>query len=504
MSRSHQQNGGVRSSGILLHVTSLPGRYGVGDLGPAAVAWVDALARAKQSWWQVLPMSPPGDGDSPYQSYSAFAGNPDLISPDKLVEDGLLDRSDLHVREFRAGLVAYPIVRPFKCELLDNAWARFGRGAARHLHGAFEKFIRSNSHWLDDYALFMALKEASRGLPWTRWPRELADRTSSGLRRSRDRLHAEINRHQFIQFMFFRQLGALRKHAASKGVKIIGDLPMFVSADSADVWANREQFRLDARGRPVVVAGVPPDFFSRSGQRWGNPLYDWRRMQRDGFRWWIARIRSALTQADLLRIDHFRGLEACWEIPAAHTSARRGRWIPSPGAALLRALKEELGGLPFIAEDLGVITPEVERLRDDFGLPGMRVLQFAFGTDAANPFLPHNYSRNTVAYTGTHDNDTTAGWYRSLSRDEKSRVQQYAPGAAHEPSWEMIHLAWSSVADMAIAPVQDILGLGSEARMNVPGTASGNWQWRLPHPVPPAALDRLQHLTELYRRGQIA
>ena len=489
-----------RGSGILLHVTSLPGPYGIGDIGPQAMRWIDDLVRARQTWWQVLPLGPPDAGNSPYQSFSAFAGNPDLISPDGLLADGLIERRDLQRADFRAGQVQYDRVGQFKSRLLDQAWNRFQAGVNKSLRVALERFYAASADWINDFALFMALKEVHSNRPWTAWPRELVARKQSALRQASHELRDRIDRHRFVQFLFFRQWNAVRRHARARQVRIIGDLPMFVSADSADVWANPTQFLLDRSGQPTFVTGVPPDYFSRTGQRWGNPQYNWPAMRRDGFGWWVRRVRSALGQADVLRIDHFRGMDACWHIPASRRTARHGRWVRSPGRQLLSRFRDDLGGLPFIAEDLGLITPSVEKLRDEFALPGMRVLQFAFGGGSENPFLPHNYPRHTVAYTGTHDNDTSTGWYRSLPADEKARARQYAPDIDDDPASAMIRLAWSSVADTVIAPAQDLLGLGSEARMNVPGKATGNWSWRLAKPIDPDAMQRLAQVTETYGR----
>jgi 4-alpha-glucanotransferase len=487
-----------------MHVTSLPGPYGIGDLGPAAQAWVDALAKAKQTWWQVLPLGPPGAGDSPYQCYSAFAGNPNLVSPDALVEEGLVARSDLKVLPSKAGRVDFGRSSGLKRELLDLAWRNFRAGAARKLRGGVERFRSEAAGWLDDFSLFMALREAHPGRSWTQWPKGLVMRRAPALGEARQALREEIDRLQFAQFLFFRQLGRLRVHAKQRGVKLIGDVPMFVSPESADVWANPHLFRLDAQRRPKVVAGVPPDYFSKTGQRWGNPLYNWPAHCRENFRWWVARIRASLGQADLLRIDHFRGFAACWEIPASAPTAQRGRWARSPGDAMLRTFQKELGGLPLIAEDLGLITPDVEALRDAFGLPGMRVLQFAFGGDATNPHLPHNAVPNSIMYTGTHDNDTTAGWWRSAPKDQKAKARRYASGLEKDVAWEMIRLAWASVSDVAITPVQDLLGLGSKARMNTPGKPEGNWAWRLPERAKLArSLEQLAKLTELYGRPVI-
>lgn len=509
-----------RSAGILLHVTSLPGPYGVGDLGPAAYRWVDALARAKQTWWQILPLGPPGAGNSPYQCYSAFAGNPLLISPDLLVKEGLIARP----HRFREGgpfpddRVNYDRVATFKDKLLSEAWQQYLNAAAPHLHRPFAAFRKAQAHWLDDFSLFMALKEAQGGV-WTDWPADLVRRDPAALRAARRSLAHAIGRHQFTQFLFFRQLDALRAYAAEKGVKLIGDLPIFISADSSDVWADPHLFLLDKNHRPRVVAGVPPDYFSETGQRWGNPLYDWAAMERDGYAWWVARLRATLAQVDLVRVDHFRGFEAYWQIPASSPTARKGRWVKGPGRKLFDALGRELGGLPLIAEDLGVITPPVEALRDELGLPGMRVLQFAFGGGTDNPYLPHNYAPNAVAYTGTHDNDTTAGWYATLKPAERTRLHRYAPGLegnrardgskgrtgevnGEDAAWALIRLAWSSVADCAIAPLQDVLGLGGEARMNTPGLPTGNWEWRYAAgQLTRDVLDRLGELTETYGRA---
>jgi 4-alpha-glucanotransferase len=501
----------ARAAGILLHVTSLPGPYGVGDLGPAAFAWVDLLARAGQRWWQTLPLGPPGEGHSPYRCYSAFAGNPDLISPDKLVQSGLLAADDLPATPLPPGRADYPRASARKARLIDLAWERFRnrrQGGQRGLAHAFESFCEHNLAWLDDFALFMALKRNTAGRDWAAWPKAIVRRRPAALADARDELRDAVDRVRFAQFLFFRQLDDLRRYARAKNVRLIGDLPIFVSPESADVWANPHLFRLDRRTRrPTVVAGVPPDYFSATGQRWGNPLYDWRAIRRDHFQWWLDRFRATLRQADLVRIDHFRGFAACWEIPAGRPDAVRGRWAKSPGAELFAAARKALGDLPFIAEDLGLITPDVHALRRHTGLPGMRVLQFAFGDRPDNPFLPHNYDGpRTVCYTGTHDNDTTVGWYRGLRKSERDRVGRYAPGAAARPARALLRLAWSSIAELAIAPAQDVLELGRESRMNVPGKAAGNWRWRLgAMPAETAtgrdAFARLGDLTRQYARS---
>lgn len=498
------QAGGLnrRTAGILLHLTSLPGPYGIGDLGPEACAWVDALARAGQSWWQVLPLGPSGSGNSPYQCFSACAGNPALISPDLLVEEKLVGRSDVEGETFSTDRVEYEKVGAFKQRLIARAWESFKAAPAPELKRAFTQFRKRRGPWLNDFATFMAIRESRGGEQFTRWPKGLLRREPVSLDRAVADLSDAIDRHAFAQFLFFRQLDRLRKYARAKGVGIIGDLPMFVSPDSADVWANPRYFLLDDRLKPKVVAGVPPDYFSKTGQRWGNPLYNWPAMKKDRFSWWVRRVRATLDQCDIIRIDHFRGFDACWQVPASSPTARNGRWARSPGRELLNALEKGIGGLPFIAEDLGLITPGVEKLRDEFTLPGMRVIQFAFGgDDGSNPFLPHNYLRHCVAYTGTHDNDTSAGWFRSLGDAEKRRVDTYAPGAAADAGRALVRLAWESVSNTAIAPVQDLLGLGSDARMNLPGTASGNWRWRMKERLPDDAVDWLGRLTKLCGRA---
>jgi 4-alpha-glucanotransferase len=491
----------ARSAGLLLHPTSLPGRYGIGDLGPAALAWVDALAQARQTWWQVLPLGPTGYGDSPYQATSTFAGNPLLISPDLLVQDGLLRESELSPPNFPAERVDYPAVAAFKRGLLIRAWTNFRGGAAAGLRGPFEEFIVRQARWLDDYALFQALKEAHAGKTWTEWEPGLVQRQPAKMARARQHLGNGIALHQFGQFLFFRQWQHLRQYAHERGVRLIGDLPIFVSADSADVWANPQLFQLDERRRPRVVAGVPPDYFSRTGQLWGNPLYDWEALRASGYSWWVARLQATLELVDLVRLDHFRGFEAYWEIPAGMPTAEVGRWVKAPGADFLRTARSVLGGLPLIAEDLGLITPEVEALRDEFALPGMRILQFAF-SDGKNPYLPHNYVRRTVVYTGTHDNDTTAGWFAALPEHERAYLHRYLPQAsAATVAWDLIRLAWSSVADYAIAPLQDVFALGTEARMNLPGRPEGNWRWRYTADrLTPDVLGRLADLTDTYNR----
>ncbi len=490
-----------RSGGILLHPTSLPGRFGIGDLGPAANAWVRTLAGAGQTWWQFLPLGPPAEEDSPYKCFSAFAGNPMLISPELLIEDGLLEPAQLKGVSFPADRVNYARVVPWKTQLLCIVWERFLGGAASALRTDFEEFRRQESDWLDDFSFFMALREAHDCKPWLNWPRALKMRDPDALREASRALADEVGRHCFLQFLFFRQLESLRQSAHAQGVRFFGDLPIFVALDSADVWAHPHLFLLDSRRRPKVVAGVPPDYFSKTGQLWGNPHYDWPAMRRDGYAWWIARFRAALAQADLVRIDHFRGFAGFWAVPAHHVDARRGRWMQGPGIRLFQSVGRAIGGLPFVAEDLGYITPDVVALRDDLRLPGMKILQFAFGDGPSNTFLPHHYHPNAVVYTGTHDNDTTHAWYESLPAKQAAFVRRYVGCDGDRIVDELIRLAWSSVADRAIVPLQDVLNLGGAARMNVPGKAAGNWRWRATaQQVHPRRLERLAEMTEAYGR----
>ena len=467
-----------RSAGLLLHPTSLPGRHGIGSLGLSAYEWVDFLASAGQRLWQVMPLGPTGYGDSPYQCFSAFAGNPYLIDLDDLVERRLLQASDLAAApELPADRVDYGAVIPFKLAMLTRAFERLQQD--RSQTGDFAEFCASQAYWLDDYALFMALKEAHAGKVWNEWDEGVRRRRPDALNAAKKAHANEVERHKAWQWLFYEQWSKLLSYAHDRAIAVIGDIPIFIAYDSADVWANPDMFYLDENGNPTVVAGVPPDYFSVTGQRWGNPLYRWDRMTADGFRWWIDRFKSTFEFFDIVRVDHFRGFEAYWEIPAEAPTAVEGRWVAGPGQPLFDAIRAALGKLPIIAEDLGVITPEVERLRDDNDLPGMKVLQFAFAGNADDPYLPHNYQRNTVVYTGTHDNDTTRGWYRHISEQEKDRVRRYLARSDESIALELIRLATASVADLAIFPVQDVLDLGSEARMNTPGRPEGNWSWRL-------------------------
>jgi len=491
-----------RHAGLLAHVTSLPSRFGIGDLGPTAHAWIDALAQAGLDGWQILPVGPTGYGDSPYQSFSAFAGNPNLLSPEALLAEGLLTTDDLPPEERFDGSVDYARVISRKGAVTEQAFRRFEEQASPSQREAFEEFCAGQADWLDDLALFLALKEVQNHRSWQDWPDDLRCRRPDVLRHARRNLAPAIRRHQFCQFLFDRQWSALRDHANRRGVQLIGDLPIFVALDSADVWANPHLFLLDADRRPLFQAGVPPDYFSRTGQLWGNPLYNWSVHRETDFAWWTARVRQALRQVDWIRLDHFRGFEAAWHVPAGEKTAQRGEWCPGPGAQLFLSMQRALGPLPFLAEDLGVVTPSVDQLRCQLGFPGMRVLQFAFGGAIEDRFLPHHFEPNTVVYTGTHDNDTTCGWFHSLTESERNFYRQYVPDAGEGPAWELIRLAWSSVATWAIAPLQDFLGLGSAARMNRPGTTEGNWRWRATsRQLAEADWDRLAQLGATYQRG---
>lgn len=491
-----------RTSGVLLHPTSLPGSFGIGDLGPAAYAWVDVLVRSGQSWWQILPLGPTGFGNSPYQAYSAFAGNPLLVSPLSLRDEGLVDEGDWAGAGQPSGRVDFDAETAFKDRLLARAWQNFRCGRGDHLAGDFDEFRRHHGTWLDDYALFMAIKDQQDGSPWIEWPIGLRLRDDAALEKVRRELDASVGLHAFRQFLFFRQWGRLRDYARHRNIRIIGDLPIFVSGDSADVWANPHLFMLDKDRRPRFVAGVPPDYFNSDGQLWGNPLYDWDAMARTGYAWWADRLKASLDLVDVVRLDHFRGFESYWEVPADSPTAKTGRWMKGPGSDLLRTLREAMGGhLPIIAEDLGLITPEVDALRREFDLPGMRVLHFAFGGEPNHMYLPHSYDRRTVVYTGTHDNNTTRGWYLEVAERERDFARRYMARSGDDISWDLIRLAWSSVADLAIVPLQDVLNLGTEARMNFPGKALGNWHWRCEHhQLHGSTLDRLAELTWLYAR----
>jgi 4-alpha-glucanotransferase len=502
-----------RSSGILLHPTSLPGRFGIGDLGPGAHQFVDFLAAAEQRIWQVLPLGPAGYGDSPYQLFSAFAGNPLLISPEQLAVEDLLTLDDLaQTPEFPADEVDYGRVIAFKMALLRAAFERFKTNWEDP--DEFGDFRAMCDRWLPDFALFMALKAAHGGeAVWSRWEPEIAARQRSAMAEWRTRLADEIAFVEFTQYMFARQWRSLQNYAREHGVRMMGDLPIYVAHDSADVWANPDLFQLNEKGDPTVVSGVPPDYFSATGQLWGNPIYRWDRMAETGFHWWIDRVFAATSQVDIVRLDHFRGLQAYWEVPAGETTARNGRWVKGPGAALFVALEEALGELRIVAENLGVITPEVEAIRTEFDFPGMAILQFAFGKDPQAPdFKPHNYPRDRVAYTGTHDNDTTVGWWTSQGagdstrsaediREERDFTLKYLGTDGSEINWVFIRALMASVANTVLFPLQDVLGLGSEARMNTPAVPGGNWRWRFrAETLTPAIAQRLKDMVSTYDR----
>src|SRR5215831_9772905 len=485
-----------RSSGVLLHPTSLPSPYGIGDLGDEARAFIDFLSAAGQTLWQVLPLTPTGYGDSPYQSISAFAGNTLLIDPRGLLADGLLQSSDVPDHPAVSGPVEFHSARALKTLLLDRAFENYRRQNPAAMIFEFNEFCARTAWWLDDYATYQAIKAAGGNQEWSAWNRELAFRETAALANTRETLADEIAKEKFVQFLFYRQWHALRDYARARQVRIIGDVPIFVARDSADVWAHRELFKLHSDGKPTVVAGVPPDYFSETGQLWGNPLYDWEQLRASDFNWWVDRVRWSFELFDIVRVDHFRGFIASWEIPASDTTAQNGRWVETPGRDLFLTLKKRLGDLPIIAENLGVITPEVEELRREFGFPGMRVLQFAFGGDATNDHLPHNHTRDSVVYTGTHDNDTTVGWFTSADQKEHDYCLSYLGTDGREINWDMIRTAMASVANFAVLPLQDLLGFDSAARMNLPASTAGNWAWRLaPGELGEQLGQRLKHMT---------
>lgn len=491
-----------RAGGILAHPTSFPGPHGAGDLGPGAERFFDFLATAGQTLWQTLPLGPTGYGNSPYAGLSAFAGNPTLISPERLIEDGLLTEADIaEPPVFPARRVDYNAATAWKMRLLTNAHARFNEQPHHHLRGAYDEFCGQSAGWLDDFALFMALKNAHEQRSWVEWPQRYAQRQPQAMAEARRALAVPIALHHFAQFIFFRQWARAREEATRRGVRIIGDLAIFVAHDSADVWSHPEYYFLDEAGQPTVVAGVPPDYFSKTGQRWGNPLYRWDALRESGYRWWIDRVRQALRVYDIIRLDHFRGFESYWEVPASSPDAVHGSWKPGPGAGLFQAIRAELGDVPFIAEDLGVITPEVRALQRGLSFPGMRVLQFAFSGSARNHDLPHNYTSNAVVYTGTHDNDTTRGWFTARAGHERAYTLEYLGCEPESVVWAMIRAAYASVARMALVPLQDVLDLGSEARMNYPSQPDGNWEWRYAEgDLTFTHAQRLRKLAELFGR----
>lgn len=499
----------IRTSGVLLHFTSLPSRFGVGDLGPEAHRFAELLARGGQRRWQVLPVGPtePGLGNSPYSSYSAFAGHSLLVSPEALYEDGFINTDELEGAVLpTTGHADFETVTRARQNLLRRAFERAEPGLLDDPE--FCRFLDENGHWLNDFALFMAAKRHFDGAPWTGWPEDLRARREEALRSWGTTLAREILYEKFCQRQFFVQWGRLRGRLAELGLGLVGDAPIYVTLDSADVWSNQRLFKLDGNGRPTVVAGVPPDYFSRTGQRWGNPVYDWEELEAEGFGWWIARLRHNFGLFDQARLDHFRGFAAYWEIPAEEPTAVRGRWVFAPGRAFLSRLRQVVGDIPIIAEDLGVITEDVVELRQDFGLPGMHVLQFCFGDHLAHdPDAPHNQEQSSVVYVGTHDNNTARGWFENeIDAPGKARLFEYLGRRVDgdEVSWALIRLAQACPANLAVVTAQDLLGLGAESRMNTPGLADGNWTWRLlPGQLGPAELDRLGCLTAFYGRDGV-
>jgi len=490
-----------RASGVLLHPTSLPSAFGIGDLGTSAYHFIDFLEQSGQRFWQVLPLTPTGYGNSPYMSFSAIAGNPLLISPELLQKEGLIttDRFD---RPFPTDVVDFDQVIPYKREILAHAYTNFL--SQEHLQQEFEEFCEQEKDWLDDYALFMALAAAHPHQSWHEWEKELAKREPSALAHAKEKFAETIGFHQFQQFYFLRQWQNLRRYANDRHIQIIGDIPIYVSHHSADVWSHPANFALDPEtGAVALMAGVPPDYFSATGQLWGNPIYNWEYMEQDNFSWWIDRFKHLTRRVDWIRIDHFRGFDTYWQVPAGETTAIHGEWKEAPGEKFFTTLQEKLGDLPILAEDLGEIRPEVTILREKFGFPGMRVLVFGFGGDSHNPHLPHHYPENAIVYTGTHDNDTVLGWWLKASDHERSRLMDYyglsQPPLAETVPWLLIRSALASVARLCILPLQDVLGLDNSARMNRPGLGAGNWAWRY-HTIPESVTARLRHLTHLYSR----
>ena len=493
-----------RSSGILLHPTSLPGKYGIGSLGKEAYKFVDFLKKSNQKLWQIFPLGPTGYGDSPYQCFSSFAGNPYLIDFDLLIEQNLLTEEDLKDVNFGENeeYIDYGAIYNQKYPLLRKAYENFKANGNKELKEKLETFKTENSSWLDDYSLYISLKNHFNGLPWNEWEDDIRTRKEAAINKYKAELANEIEYHNFIQFLFFTQWNNVKKYANDNGIKIIGDIPIFVAVDSSDAWANPEIFLFDPELKPVKVAGVPPDYFSATGQLWGNPLYDWDKLKELNYKWWVDRVKANLSTCDIIRIDHFRGFDEYWAVPYGDKTAENGTWCPGPRTDLFNAIKNELGELPIIAEDLGTMTQGVIDLREATGFPGMKILGFAFDSKEENDYLPHTYTKNCVVYTGTHDNDTLIGWFTKANEDDKQFARNYLNSRSdNEIHWDAIRGAWSSVANMAIAPIQDFLGLGSEARINTPGVAAGNWQWRLKDGVLTDELaERIAKLTKVYSR----
>jgi 4-alpha-glucanotransferase len=491
-----------RASGILLHPSSLPGPDGIGDLGPEAFRWVDFLARTGTQFWQILPLGPTGYGDSPYQCFSAFAGNPYLISATVLLDQGLLTKFDLADRPtFPLERVDYGPVIEWKMKILLKSFDNFKKGSSKSIKSAFQIYKDSEREWLEPFVTFMAIKQHHGNVSWSEWPEAYRLRDPKTLENFKTKFGDIIEFQSFLQFIFNQQWQAVKDYAHQKDIRIIGDIPIFVAYDSADVWSNRELFYLDNEGLPEVVAGVPPDYFSETGQLWGNPLYRWEVHQQGGYEWWIKRIQAILHQVDIVRLDHFRGFEAYWEIPFGNKTAVEGKWVTGPGQDFFKIIKRTLGELPIIAEDLGVITDAVKKMRLAFNLPGMKIMQFAFASDPDDDFLPHNYPVNCVAYTGSHDNNTTRGWYENAPERERDFCRRYLARSGDDISWSMIRSLWKSVAAWVLAPMQDFLSLGEWARMNYPGNPSGNWNWRMhPDAISEGLTRRLYETNFLYGR----
>ncbi|MEO1375778.1 MAG: 4-alpha-glucanotransferase [Cyanobacteria bacterium J06635_10] len=500
-----------RASGVLLHPTSLPSKFGIGDLGESAYKFVDFLVSSGQKLWQILPLGPTGYEHSPYtMNFSAFAGNPLMISLEIMLEEGLLTHGELiplEKTESNLQRVDFDAVIPYKTKILQQAYQRFQKSLAETANREFENFCKEQASWLDDYVLFMALLEANDYKAWNFWDPAVARREQNALEAQRDKLKDAISYHKFLQYKFFQQWKKIRTYANDRNIKIVGDISIYVCHNSADVWANPEIFQLDSQTlESAYIAGVPPDYFSATGQLWGNPVYDWDKLEETNFSWWIERFRATLEYVDIVRIDHFRGFEAYWRVPAGEETAINGEWVKGPDKKFFETLGSTLGSLPVMAEDLGIITPEVEELRDTFNFPGMRILQFAFGGEADNPYLPHNYIQNCVVYPGTHDNDTSIGWWKGAGKEEKQHVAKYlgysSPEEVKEINWEFIRMALSSVGDLAILSVQDFLDLGSDGRMNDPSVSAGNWRWRYQsdEQLTPELSRRLLEMTRLYKR----
>jgi len=493
-----------RSSGILLHPTSLHSKYGIGDLGKGAYDFIDFLILSGQNLWQTFPLGPTGYGDSPYQCFSAFAGNPFLLSIDLLIEEGLLKKDDIPEVNFNNETIDYGAVINFKMPILHKAYENFIEQNNILAISKFENFVKNNALWIEDYTLFAALKDYFGGKAWTEWDKDIKFREEQAMEKYKKLLFDKCQYYKFLQYLFHKQWSDVKAYANTNGIQIIGDIPIFIAFDSADAWSNSELFLFDEDRKPVKVAGVPPDYFSATGQLWGNPLYDWDKLKKTNFKWWIDRVEANLKLCDIIRIDHFRGFAEYWAVPYGDTTAMNGQWEPCPGKELFQAIEKALGKLPIIAEDLGLITPDVEELRDEFNFPGMKILQFAFDSKDESNHLPHIYMKNLVVYTGTHDNDTVVGWYNNAGIDDKNFAKKYLDiNENSEINWTFIKHAWASVASMALAPMQDILGLDSSARMNTPGVAAGNWQWRLRKDDLNnfENIKKLKELTEIYFRN---